>query len=647
MLTTKKRGRCALAIAAAACLLLTGCGPPGVRALHKGDRLVQSGKYDEAIEALTQATNLLANASLPVRAKAHNLLGLAFHRAGKAAGARACYEAALALDRNGAAEADYNLGCLEMEQTNWLAAKDALTTYTSLRARDWNGFMKLGMVNYRLAMKTPPAANATADSARQLNFSNARKAFDTARRIKATAEAWNNLAMIDLLRQPNPSHSTISNVVAEFKTALVCDTNYAPALINLAVVYDPAGPYKYGDLPSAATAYRRYLALSPPPPRAGEVTLLVSNLDLTRKFAVQRPGQAPEPPEATIPIPTNKFSAIPKTNPPARGTTPLPASPPAPATTAPPPVATLTAGTAAAAARPPPVAMLSGTAPAAANAPLVATLPATKPEPPSPPRPATGGAASNPSVALSRSGPSPGSVSTAPETESNTAPTNVPLTSTAVRQPSFFARLFGAKPKPEEGGADSNSGASKNPARITPLPAPAPHGLLHYVAPPVNPNPGNRAEAERLAREAAAAEKESRGKDAMDNYEAAVKADPSYYEACEALGMAAIRSGDYAIALEALHHALTLNSDSANARYGYAWALLKKDYFQDAANELEKLLAQHPDETRAHLLLGNLYAQNLGQPDFARGHYKTVLEKDPRNDQAPALRAWLQNNPEP
>ena len=158
--------------------------------------------------------------------------------------------------------------------------------------------MKLGMANYRLAMKTP-AATATADSARQLNFSNARKAFDTARRIKATAEAWNNLAMIDLVRQPNPSRATISNAVAEFKTALECDTNYAPALFNLAVVYDPAGPYKYGDLTSAALAYHRYLALNPPPPHAGEVALLVSNIDLARKFSVQRPGQAPEQPEAT------------------------------------------------------------------------------------------------------------------------------------------------------------------------------------------------------------------------------------------------------------------------------------------------------------------------------------------------------------
>ena len=108
MLTIKKRGRWAFAILAAACLVLTGCAPPGYRALHKGDRLVQSGKYQETVEALMQATNLLALEAAPARAKAQNLLGLAYHGAGNAAAARACYEAAVALDRNGMAEADYN-----------------------------------------------------------------------------------------------------------------------------------------------------------------------------------------------------------------------------------------------------------------------------------------------------------------------------------------------------------------------------------------------------------------------------------------------------------------------------------------------------------------------------------------------------------
>jgi len=641
MLTIRKRGRSVLAIIAAACLVLTGCGPPGFRALRKGDRLIQSGKYEEAIQPLTQATNLLANEGLPAQAKARNLLGLAYHGAGKAASARACYEAALALDRNAAAEADYNLGCLELEQTNLAAAKDALTTYTTVRARDLNGYMKLGMANYRLAM-------ASAESARQVHFENARKAYDTSRRIKPTAEAWNNLAMIDLLRRPKPSRAVISNVVAEFKAALDYDTNYAPALLNLAVVYDPAGDYKYGDVQSATNAYLKYLALNPPPPHAKEIVLLVSNMDRARKFTVKGPGLAPEQPATGITLSTNGMTIVRPTNPPPRATTPIPALPPAPAPAPagvnPPQVAVLPAH-APAVTNPPTVAILSTATTAPTNPPPVAILSASKPAEPPPLRPATGEPESNTTVLPSHSGSSPGGASTAPATESTAAETNVPLTSTAVRKPSLLARLFGAKPKPVESGAEPAAGASGSLARVTPLPAP--RAVLHYAAPAVSTNSGNRAEAERLIREGAAAEKESRWQNALDSYGEAVKADPACYAACEALGMAAIKSEQYAIALEALHHALVLDAQSANARYGYAWALERKEYLQDAANELEQLLARHPEETRAHLLLGNLYAQKLGQPDFARGHYKKVLEQDPRSDQAAALRAWLQNNPEP
>jgi len=163
MLTIKKRGRLAPALVAA-CLVLTGCGPPGFRALHKGDRLIESGKYDQAIETLKTATNLLLKEALPVQATARNLLGLAYHRAGDQARARECYVQALALDRNAAAEANYNLGCLDLEQTNLSAAKDALTTYTSLRARDWNGYMKLGMVNTASPPRKLPRRPKTANS---------------------------------------------------------------------------------------------------------------------------------------------------------------------------------------------------------------------------------------------------------------------------------------------------------------------------------------------------------------------------------------------------------------------------------------------------------------------------------------------------
>ena len=53
----------------------------------------------------------------------------------------------------------------------------------------------------------------------------------------------------------------------------------------------------------------------------------------------------------------------------------------------------------------------------------------------------------------------------------------------------------------------------------------------------------------------------------MSLYEQAVKADPSDYDACEGLGVSAIKTEEFAAALESLHHALSLNPDSANARY--------------------------------------------------------------------------------
>ncbi len=681
MLTTQKR---ALAIVAAACVLLTGCAPPGVRALHKGDRLVQAGKYDAAIEALTQATNLLGREEMEAQAKARNLLGLAYHGKGNAARARVCYEQALELNRNNAVvEADYNLGCLELEQTNLAAARDAFTTYTTWRAQDWNGFMKLGTVDYRLATKS-----ANADSARRLNYEHARRDYDAANRIKQTAEAWNNVAMIDLAmmdlqRRPAPSRAALSNVVAEFKAALVCDTNYAPALLNLAVVYDPAGPCKFGDVQSAIDAYRRYLALTPPPPHAAEIGLMVTNMDKRERMMVQYPGQAPESPIIIGTPPTNKFNAIPRTNPPSRGPTPPPAAPPAPSAfnttnpssqrldSTPPAPAVAASNTPDPSSRrldaarpppaPPPVASLS-----ASNPPPVAVPPAPRLPGPSPPRPDIAGSASNGAASPSRGLATPVISNTAAAISNTASKTNIASASTPVQKPSLLARLFGRKPKPATPSVATNAG---NPAFVTPLPASAsfktsdpssqrldatpvaplvgPDSAARYAPPAVSTEPGNRAEAGRLVKEGAAAEKESRLKAAVASYEKAVKADPASYEASEALGMAAIKSEEYGVALEAFHHALALDPESPNARYSYAWALDKKEYYQDAANELEKLLARHPDETRAHLLLGNLYSQKLGQPDFARGHYRKVLEQDPGNAQAPGLRAWLQNNAEP
>ena len=90
--------------------------------------------------------------------------------------------------------------------------------------------------------------------------------------------------------------------------------------------------------------------------------------------------------------------------------------------------------------------------------------------------------------------------------------------------------------------------------------------------------------------------------------------------------------------MDALGQALTLQANSADARYAFAWVLGKRGYYQDAANELGKLLSAHPREVRARLLLGNIYADDLGQPKLARDQYVKALDLiEPQSSQAAVI----------
>ena len=176
-------------------------------------------------------------------------------------------------------------------------------------------------------------------------------------------------------------------------------------------------------------------------------------------------------------------------------------------------------------------------------------------------------------------------------------------------------------------------------------PAPVPPGARYEYPPSTTPIPGDRAEARRLANQGARAHSAGEFDQALRAYRAAVAADPTYYDANLGLGLTAIDVRAYGVALESLHRALTVQGDSAQARYAFAWTLQKRGYAVDAVNELEKLLAQHPAEVRGHLLLGNLYAEKLRDTKLARAQYSQALALEPNNPQAPSVRAWLQKNP--
>jgi tetratricopeptide (TPR) repeat protein len=612
MLTIKKRGRFALALVAAACLSLTACGPPGVRALHRGDRLIQETNYEAAIAELSQAVTLLTNdpTDISARAIAYNLLGLAYHGAGDAPKALQFYEQAHTLNRD-LASADFNLACLELEHSNTASARDFLTTYTNLARWNVDGNLKLGEVYFRLALASPsvPERNRQLDSAK--------KNYEIAQGITRTAEAGNNLGVIELLSNPRPSVASISNALLRFNVALAVDPQYSPALLNVGIVYD-----RYlNDGRKALDAYGKYLAVDPPPRYAKEVIALTNGLDKALRFQILNSAHATNPPPVStdtassniIVTPSKPLHPPPATNP-VETAQPRPATVPSPAVVIP-----------------------SNPAPSAA----VVTPPAVPAREPPP--------AAIPTPQVTQPALVPAAVATPVLTPVPTAaPTPQPTTSSTPPPPPKKSVLSKINPLNWFGGKSTPNGTNTANPTSTPVVTPLPDldsRSVHYPLPEVSVATGNHQEAVRLHAEGIISEKASRLTDAQSSYQAATKADPSYFDACLSLGLVAIRTEDFSTALDALHHAVTLDPDSADARYAYAWALEKKNFFLDAANELEKLVAQKPNEIRAHLLLGNLYAQQLAQPDLARGHYQQVLNTDPKNLQAPAIRAWLQSFP--
>jgi tetratricopeptide (TPR) repeat protein len=158
------------------------------------------------------------------------------------------------------------------------------------------------------------------------------------------------------------------------------------------------------------------------------------------------------------------------------------------------------------------------------------------------------------------------------------------------------------------------------------------------------PQGENRGEAERLLAQGVQAQERNRLSEAIEAYKKAIKADPSFFDAHYNLGVAAYESGDLSQTLLAYEYALVINPVSVKARFNFAVALQKAGYPRDAANELETLLTNDPDEPRAHFTLANLYAQQLGLPTKAREHYLRVLALEPQHPQGTAIRFWLEAN---
>ena len=305
MLTNQKWPAAALVLAGLI-TALTGCLPPGPRALLNGERLLKERKFEAAIAQLTDAT-----LQLPRNAQAWNHLGLANHQAGRANEALRAYRKALDVDLN-LAPARFNLGCLLLEINQPAAAAAEFASYTTLQPKMLDGWLRRGRAE--MLAQQFEAAERSYRAALALN--------------PKQAEAWNTLGIVQLFRarsEPRRAAERYADAFQAFNQGVQQQANYAPALFNAALVshfYLPRRPVDHR--PFALEKYKAFLALNPTADKVEAVQQVVAQLE-----ADLSPKPKPLPVvAATNPPPAVVVAAAPKPEPPPL---PKPTPPPAPA----------------------------------------------------------------------------------------------------------------------------------------------------------------------------------------------------------------------------------------------------------------------------------------------------------------------------
>jgi Flp pilus assembly protein TadD len=594
-------------------VLLSGCTPAGPRALLEGKRLIEKGQYPEAVLKLKAATTLFSGTN----AVAWEYLGLAYQYSGAVAEADWAYQRALALDHD-LSEVRFNRGCLWLAENKLEAAKGEFTAYTLRRPNAAEGFLKLGTTQLRA--REPSAAEKSFNEALRLSPQN--------------PEAMNGLGLAKLQR------GRAAEAAQCFESALKQQPDYRPALLNLAIV-----SHQYlRDRQLALQKYREYLALKPAPANADALADTVRQLEQELNPPVRHPVTNAPPPlslEASVSKPpaTNVTRKVSAPKPEAAATIPKPAA------TSPPKAET-------AASLPKPVATKMPK-----PAPIVAAVPAATVEVPKP--------AAEPAPARPQEPPTsaPPTLVSPAEPVINTSSAPATAAPPKVAKRSFLQRInpfnlfrsedqtpvpitpLGPAAHSPQTGAVSTTAAeaeSLDPVPSGPPPQ-GPSGRYAYRSPPAPPA-GNRDEAERSFNQAVKAYQAHRLSEAMRAYRQATREDPSFYKAHYNLGLVATESGNLTLALASYETALAIEPAALDARYNFALVLKQANFLTDAALELEKLLATYPNDARANLALGNLYAQQFNQPAKARAYYLKVVEVEPQNPNANAIRYWLRDH---
>ncbi len=614
---------------------LTACTPKGPKALLEGEHLLRDGKPAEALVQLKQATELL-----PQNAQAWNHLGLAYHQTGKLEEAAQAYNQALKLDRDLVA-VRYNLGTLLLDHGDPARALNEFKTFTLLQPDSVEGHIQQGTAHLRL---------------RQWNEAEA--AFATAQRLsKNHPEALNGLGLILLQKQ------RVRDAVTYFNAALQQDATFAPARLNLAVIYHQ----HLTNYPLALTQYRAYLASQPAPNDAASVAMVVKQLEALVPGAQATASSGPVS-IAAVAAAAHTNALVSKTEP-AKPVEPPKAAPVEVAAVTPPKLVVEKPAVPPVSVKPEAPKQMAKAEPVRVESKPARVAPVVPPPVVKPPP-----AVRAPATAVTSIPVTP--VEKVPVTAS------VPVLETAEpeEKPGFFQRmnplnLFRSKTKPPtplsgtpttttptlvasakpEEKTKTTAPATPAPAVAMPAPAPAPVVVPPpVVKPPPIPRytyqapgpfaPGDRKAAQVSFDKAMAAQQVRNWAEAITGYRQAAMADPSYYEAYYNLGWTAYEAKDIRMALVAYEHALAVQPESFDARYNFALTLQQAGYPQDAADEFQNLVKIYPERAQPHLMLASLLSGRLRDKDAARTHYQKVLELEPNHPRATEIRYWLRAN---
>ncbi len=600
---------------------LTGCQPPGPKALLEGERLIHEARFDQAVERLHQATELLPN-----NAQAWNHLGIALQGLGKSDAAVAAYQHALRLDRN-LGVARFNLGWLHLENNRPAEAANELTTYTTLVPTATTGWFHLGTAFLR-----------------QKKWDDAERALAHAYRLDAKdPEILNNLGVVCLQKRKTREAGQW------FSQALKVKPGHPPALLNFAIV----SHFYFNAKPLALEQYRQYVALVPEPSNAANVRELIKKLEAELQ---PKPVVTPAPivPTVTTPPPPQPLtSKIPV------GVTPTPLVPKiAPIHSQP-------------VAPPQAVAIVKPSLPIAppVQPPVVTnlvTLPIKGVPPPNPVAvaPEVAAAPKLEVVRVTDDFVPPRAkdvVETKPRTNNTppdaTAPAkpSPPLVRSAQRDPAkepdsfwkknnpikwFSQKIAGPEPTPRPTGI---AVTTVQPQVVTP---PPPRIILRYpFTVRANPLAGNRAAAEKFFHKGLESHQTQRFGEAAAGYQEALALDPVYFEAAYNLGLVGYQTRNWSLALASGEAALKIDPASLNARYNFALTLEAAGYYLDAVDQLEQGIKIAPPDARLHLAAASIYSVHLTQPAAARDHYRRVLALLPNHPKAEEIRRWLGANP--